>query len=135
MKKLLFILLLTLPILGFSQVRTYECNCKENNFRQIFEVDSTNQTIKRISTMNTETGKTYTTQIVFNDMFWKNNFVYFLLDKYNYIGFYRFDFTNNIFILESYGNRKKEFPDFKKSEGEEENVFKQYYNCFWYQKQ
>ena len=53
MKKLSLILLLIIPILGFSQGRTYECNCKENNFRQIFEIDSNNQTIKRISSMNT----------------------------------------------------------------------------------
>ena len=123
MKILSLILLLIIPILGFSQGRTYECNCKENNFRQIFEIDSNNQTIKRISSMNTETGMVYKDETVFNDLFWENNFIYFLVDQYSYIGFYRFDLTNNIFIQESFGLRE---------EDGKENVFTQYYNCLWY---
>ena len=124
MKKLSLILLLIIPILGFSQGRTYECNCKENNFRQIFEIDSNNQTIKRISSMNTETGMVYQEETVFNDVFWENDFIYFLVDQFGYIGFYRFDLTNNIFIQESFGLRKEE--------DRKENVFTQYYNCLWY---
>ena len=124
MKKLSLILLLIIPILGFSQGRTYECNCKENNFRQIFEIDSNNQTIKRISSMSTETGMVYQEETVFNDVFWENDFIYFLVDQFDYIGFYRFDLTNNIFIQESFGLRKEE--------DRKENVFTQYYNCLWY---
>jgi len=123
MKKLLFIILLTLPILGFSQGRTFECNCKENNFRQIFEIDLKNQTIKRISSMNTETGEVYPGDPVFNNVFWKNDFIYFLIDKYGYIAFYKFDLINNIFIQKSYSG---------KIEDGKEDVFIQYYNCFWY---
>ena len=125
MKRLLFIILLTLPFLGFSQVKIYECNCEKNNFRQIFEIDSTNQTIKRISSMNTETGDVYKSEILFNDfndIFWKNDFIYFLIDMYGNIGFYKFDLMNNIFILKSFQGRNNG----------EEDVFIQYYNCFWY---
>ena len=127
MERILFILLLTIPFIGFSQVGTYECNCEENNFRQIFEIDSSNQTITRISSMNTETGDVYKSEIVFNDfndIFWKNDFIYFLIDMYGNIGFYRFDLKNNIFILKSFQGRK--------TEDGKEDVFTQYYNCFWY---
>ena len=127
MKKLILIILIAVPFIGFSQARTYECNCEENNFRQIFEIDSTSQTIKRISSMNTETGEFYKSGIVFNDfnyIFWKNDFIYFLIDMYGSIGFYKFDLKNNIFTLKSHRGRL--------TEDGPEDVFIQYYNCFWY---
>ena len=74
--------------------------------------------------MNTETGMVYQEETVFNDVFWENDFIYFLVDQFGYIGFYRFDLTNNIFIQESFGLRKEE--------DRKENVFTQYYNCLWY---
>ena len=124
MKKLLLILL-TMPFIGFTQVSQYECNCEENSFRQTFEIDTVNQTIRRISSLNLLDGEVHDGMIhPFNNVIWKNDFIYFLRTN-DITGFYRFNLTNNTFVLESYyGDIDQEL--------NKEKTQVQNYNCFWY---
>ena len=130
MKKILFILLLTIPFVGFAQVKKYECNCKETQFRQIFEIDLQNQTIKHSSSLNLKTGEVLPGKIKhFENVIWKDDFIYSLWKGEDYypsqfsfikdVFFYRFDLVNNLFISEIYDD----------GDG---SLFEQVYKCFWY---
>ena len=118
MKRILFILLLTIPFIGISQTRIYECNCEETNFRQTWEIDLENQTIRRSSSVNLEDGEIYEgEELDASNVIWKDDFIYFLFQDGD-VYFYRFDLVQNRFFSEIY-------------DGLDGTLFKQVYDCFW----
>ncbi len=130
MKRILFILLLTIPALSLSQKRVYECNCEENQFRQTWEIDIENETIRRLSSLNLMDGMVYEGDGYRNNVIWKDNFIYFLYrgiddgedwmeNLTDDVYFYRFDLVNNLFISEIYDDY-------------DGSLFKHVYKCFWY---
>ena len=111
----------------------YECNCEEINFRQTWEIDTRNETISRLYSMDLYNGRVFEGDGYYNNVIWIGyNFIYFLFrnsdnwdeedpeeDYRDYVCFYRFDLVNNLFISEIYNE----------SDG---SLNKNVYECFWY---
>jgi len=124
-KVLLFFFSLMLSLHSLSQKRVYECNSEENQFRQTWEIDIENQTIRRLSSLNLRDGMVYEGDGFRNNVIWKDGFIYLLYrgiddgKMSDDVYFYRFDLVKNLFISEIYDDY-------------DGSLFKTVYKCFSY---
>jgi hypothetical protein len=123
--KIVFLFLLIVPVIAFTQPRLLECNCQENAFRQTWEIDTINQKIRHVSSLNLADGEFFSVNENFDkNVIWNNNFICFLYEEAGEFDpvpsayFYRFDLINNAFISEIY-------------DGGDGSLFRQEYQCLW----
>jgi hypothetical protein len=102
MKKIILILLLTIPFIGFGQT-TFSCDCEGGNRIIIFSVDKVNKKIYHLKTINkTVKYGIYDKKFEFENLVWKDYGVFhFEVDKdFDRIEFRIWDFINNTFTEE-----------------------------------
>ena len=123
MKRFLF-LLLFIPVFSFSQgeSKSLECFCKENEFKQTFEINFEKEQIKRSSSVNLKNGEFFKGELSYiKDVNFigdsKNGFI-ICKELKGYVSVKVFDLKNLTLVQDTYD-----------SDG---SSFNQFYTCFWH---
>ena len=102
MRKILSILFILISFSSFSQKYLYECNCEERGFRQTFEIDTINQTIRLYSSISLSSGQSWKGNEYPFESFWIDNQAFNLDEKYGSVRFYHWNLLTNEFISKIY---------------------------------
>ncbi len=133
MNNILFTLALLVFSSSFSQTgyRLLECDCKENDFRQTFEINFETKQLKRFSSLNRDNGDYFEGESNYrnNVDFVGNSIEGFAIgtkrtpgrsDKGDEVTIYLFDFASLRYYQDTYYANG--------------STFKQSYTCFWLRK-